>query len=40
MWRWRSLLVASRVSPEFKASLLSVSLAFTDLLGRRGQHLH
>ena len=31
------LLVASRVSPAFKASLLSVSLAFTDLLGRRGQ---
>ena len=27
------LLVASRVSPEFKASLLSVSLAFTDLWG-------
>lgn len=30
------LLVASRVSPEFKASLLSVSLAFTDLLGEKG----
>ncbi|WP_323931379.1 L-lactate permease [Aeromonas caviae] len=30
------LLVASRVSPEFKASLLSVSLAFTDLLGETG----
>lgn len=30
------LLVASRVSPAFKASLLSVSLAFTDLLGEKG----
>ncbi|WP_323890870.1 L-lactate permease [Aeromonas caviae] len=30
------LLVASRVSPEFRASLLSVSLAFTDLLGEKG----
>lgn len=30
------LLVASRVSPGFKASLLSVSLAFTDLLGEPG----
>ncbi|QFI54372.1 L-lactate permease [Aeromonas simiae] len=30
------LLVASRVSPEFKASLLSVSLAFTDLMGEKG----
>ncbi|WP_421241341.1 L-lactate permease [Aeromonas enteropelogenes] len=30
------LLVASRVSPEFKASLLSVSLVFTDLLGEKG----
>ncbi|MFQ2589314.1 L-lactate permease [Aeromonas caviae] len=30
------LLVASRVSPEFKASLLSVSLVFTDLLGETG----
>lgn len=30
------LLVASRVSPAFKASLLSVSLAFTDLLGETG----
>lgn len=30
------LLVASRVSPEFKASLLSVSLAFSDLLGEKG----
>ncbi|HDX8376917.1 TPA: L-lactate permease [Aeromonas dhakensis] len=30
------LLVASRVSPEFKASLLSVSLAFNDLLGEKG----
>ncbi|MFM4932100.1 L-lactate permease [Aeromonas dhakensis] len=30
------LLVASRVSPEFKASLLSVSLTFTDLLGEKG----
>ncbi|RQM51890.1 L-lactate permease [Aeromonas caviae] len=30
------LLVASRVSPEFKASLLSVSLTFTDLLGETG----
>lgn len=30
------LLVASRVSPEFKASLLSVRLAFTDLLGEKG----
>ncbi|MDH0027377.1 L-lactate permease [Aeromonas caviae] len=30
------LLVASRVSPEFKANLLSVSLAFTDLLGEKG----
>ncbi len=30
------LLVASRVSLEFKASLLSVSLAFTDLLGEKG----
>ncbi|MGY1510016.1 L-lactate permease [Aeromonas hydrophila] len=30
------LLVASRVSTEFKASLLSVSLAFTDLLGEKG----
>jgi lactate permease len=34
------LLVASRVSPEFKASLLSVSLAFTDLWGEGGQRLH
>ncbi|MGY3868634.1 L-lactate permease [Aeromonas crassostreae] len=30
------LLVASRVSPEFKASLLSVSLPFADLLGEKG----
>jgi lactate permease len=30
------LLVASRVSPGFKASLLSVSLVFTDLLGEPG----
>ena len=30
------LLVASRVSPAFKACLLSVSLAFTDLLGEKG----
>lgn len=30
------LLVASRVSPEFKAGLLSVSIAFTDLLGEKG----